>query len=245
MTRRFIIDPKLTEIFPALEIGVLVVRGLDNTPKPGAAFEQLLAEGVKAAARHLAAPEFAANPVVATWREAFKRFKTRKGARCSIEALLKRIANGNPVGSINPLVDIYNFISMKYGIPCGGETLAAIQGDLVLTVAEGGEPFLPLGAEADDPALPGEVIYRDGGGAVCRCFNWREAQRTMLTEATTDTILVLEQVDGTRSGDLQAALAELRDLVTGHLGGQAEMQVIKGAGAVEMEGMALARLPQP
>jgi len=234
MARKFIIDPQVAQLFPGLEIGVLVVRGMDNRKRPGTDFDQLLAQGVEASRRHLAASEFAANPVVSIWREAFKRFRTRKGARSSIEALLKRIANGNPVGSINPLVDIYNFISMKYGIPCGGEALGAIQGDLALAVATGGEPFLPLGAEADDPALPGEVVYRDGGGAVCRCFNWREAQRTMLGEATTDAILVLEQVDGSRPGELEAALDELDELARTHLGGLTERHVLKGAGWIEL-----------
>lgn len=234
MTRKFIVEPQVAELYPELEIGVLLVRGLDNRNHAGVDHGQLLEEGAREARRHLAAPEFAANPVVASWREAFRRFKAKKGARSSIEALLKRIANGNPVGSINPLVDIYNFISMKYAMPCGGEDLGAIQGDLALAVAAGGEPFQPLGAEADDPALPGEVIYRDGGGAVCRCFNWREAQRTMLTDGTTDAILVMEQVDGTRSRELETALAELGERVRRHLGGQAEMHVVKGAGCLEL-----------
>lgn len=235
MASRFVVEPQIADIFPALEIGVLVVRGVDNQKQVGVDYEQLLAEGVEESRRHLMAPEFASNPTVSIWREAFKRFKTKKGARSSIEALLKRIANGNPVGSINPLVDLYNFISMKYAIPCGGETLSAIQGDLVLTVAAGGEPFQPLGADADDPALPGEVIYKDEGGAVCRCFNWREAQRTMLTTETTDAILVMEQVDGTRSRELEAALAELGELIQKYLGGQVEMHVVKGSGCIEMD----------
>ena len=234
MTKKLIVEPQIAELFPALEIGVLVVRGIDNRKHPGMDFDRLLAEGVEESRRHLTATDFASNPAVATWREAFRRFKTRKGARSSIEALLKRIANGNPVGSINPLVDIYNFISMKYAMPCGGETLSAIQGDLVLTVAAGGEAFLPLGTEGDDPALPGEVIYRDDCGAVCRCFNWREAQRTMLTEETTDAVLVLEQVDGTRSRELEAALAELCELTRKHLGGVAEMNVVKGSGSIRI-----------
>jgi len=83
----------------------------------------------------------------------------------------ERIANGNPVGSINPLVDLYNLISMK----CGGETLDAIQGDLVL-----------------------------------------------------------EQVDGTRSRDLEAALAELGERIRTRLGGRTEPHVVKGAGRIDL-----------
>jgi DNA/RNA-binding domain of Phe-tRNA-synthetase-like protein len=82
--------------------------------------------------------------VIAVWREAFRKFKTRKGARASIEALLKRVQNGGRIGNINPLVDIYNSISLKYGLPCGGEDMDTFSGDLRLTTADGSEPFVPL-----------------------------------------------------------------------------------------------------
>lgn len=233
MTKRFIIDPAFTELFPEAVIGLVIARGIDNR-KGAFDYAPMLAEAAAQARAHLTEAEFSANPVVATWREAFKRFKTKKGVRASIEALLKRVSNGNPVGSINPLVDLYNVISMKHALPCGGETLAALEGDLRLTVASGGEPFFPLGAEADEPALPGEVIYRDDAGAVCRCFNWREAQRTMLTEETTDAVLVLELTDPSRLADLEAALAELAGLIREFLGGAAEIRVLHGSGSAPL-----------
>ena len=230
MSGHFRIEPSFTELFPEAVIGLVVAEGIDNR-KGDFDYAPLLAEGAALARQHLAGTEFAAHPVIAGWREAFRRFKTKKGVRSSIEALLKRVANDNPVGSINPLVDLYNVISMKYALPCGGETLAALEGDLRLTVAAGGEAFLPLGAEADEPALPGEVIYRDDAGAVCRCFNWREARRTMLTEATTGAVLVLELTDAARLPELEAALAELAELIRQHLGGTARIQVLRGAGS--------------
>jgi len=229
-----IVEPAVTGLLPDLCLGIVVARGIDNRIQAPERFQALLDEGIAASRRHLPSPEFADNPAIAVWRAAFKRFKIRKGARSSIEALLKRLQNGNPVNPINPLVDIYNFISMKHGIPCGGETLAAIRGDLRLTVAAGGEAFLPLGAEADDPALPGEVIYRDDLGAVCRCLNWREAQRTMLTEATTGALLCLEQVDRARWAELPAILEELAGLIRSHLGGTTRILQIQGAGRVEV-----------
>jgi DNA/RNA-binding domain of Phe-tRNA-synthetase-like protein len=230
MSGHFRIEPSFTELFPEAVIGLVVAEGIDNH-KGDFDYAPLLAEGAALARQRLAGTEFAAHPVTAGWREAFRRFKTKKGVRSSIEALLKRVANDNPVGSINPLVDLYNYISMKYALPCGGETLAALEGDLRLTVAAGGEAFLPLGAEADEPALPGEVIYRDDAGAVCRCFNWREARRTMLTEATTSAALVLELTDAARLPELEAALAELADLIRRHLSGTTRIQVLRGTGS--------------
>ena len=60
--------------------------------------------------------------------------------------------------------------------------------------AQGDESFLPLGADSDAPALPEEIIYYDEQGAICRCLNWREAQRTMLTEETQAAVLVIESI---------------------------------------------------
>ena len=52
----------------------------------------------------------------------------------------------------------------------------------MLGVAEGGEPFLPLGGDAEDPPLPGEVIYFDDvtRNVMCRRWNWRNGDRTKI-----------------------------------------------------------------
>ncbi len=101
---------------------------------------------------------------------------------------------------------------MKYGMPLGGEDLAAIAGDLHLGLAKGGESFFPLGAEADAPALAGELIYYDEQGAICRCLNWREAQRTMLKEETVNAVLFIESINEEQHLRADAAMAELKKI---------------------------------
>ncbi len=54
------------------------------------------------------------NAPVKAWREAYRLFKTKKGARCSVENLLKRVLKGKPVGHITPAVDIYNTVSLTF-----------------------------------------------------------------------------------------------------------------------------------
>ena len=49
------------------------------------------------------------------WRQAFTKFKTKKGARSSIEALLKRVSQGRECNLINPLVDLYNLRCSLWG----------------------------------------------------------------------------------------------------------------------------------
>lgn len=220
---RFIAETSFWELFPDARLGVLVVRNLDNSQRDNAAIAQALADAHEVALQHIPADTWMDNEVVRRWREAFQKFKTKKGARSSIEALLKRVSNGNAISSINPLVDVYNAISLRYGVPVGGEDLDAVQGDIRLTLAEGGEAFRPLGAESDEPALPGELVYKDEAGAICRCWNWREAERTMLTESTTDAIMVLEAVDASTDEAFWQATDALAKAIRTHLGADVEV----------------------
>ncbi|MFI8710997.1 B3/4 domain-containing protein [Brevibacillus brevis] len=223
---RFIVEDDFWSLFPHAKIGIVICQGIDNSSRDVEKYEKLLREAEKEAHKFLRLEEFSSNPVISVWREAFQKFKTKKGARCSIEALLKRVKNGNPIGTINPLVDIYNSISLRYGFPCGGEDIDTFIGDIRLTQANGNEPFLPLGQDENASPYEGEIVYKDDEGAICRCWNWREAQRTMLTENTKNAFLCMELVDETRIDEFHMALKELSDLVPQHLGGMVKMEVL-------------------
>ncbi|MBX9075077.1 B3/4 domain-containing protein [Streptococcus anginosus] len=219
------VENEFWELFPQAQISIMVVKGLDNSvdESKDPYFKSLLDKGSKRAEDFIVDETFTQNDVIQEWRGAFSKFKTKKGARSSIEALLKRVSQGREFNPINPLVDIYNSVSLSYAVPCGGEDIAKIQGGLHLGKAQGGEPFFPLGAETDAPALPEEIIYYDDEGAVCRCFNWREAQRTMLTEDTTDAVLVIEAINEDQAKHAQAAMQELQSLVEDYFGVKGEI----------------------
>lgn len=224
--KRFIVEDEFWSLFPDARIGVIVCHGIDNSAGNTGKYEGLLRHAEMEAHKFFEKEEFSSNPAIAVWREAFKQFKTKKGARASIEALLKRVQNGNQIGNINPLVDIYNSISLRYGLPCGGEDIDAFSGDLRLTKANGNEPFIPLGEEENSPPYEGEIVYKDEAGAVCRCWNWREALRTILTEKTKNAFLCIELADDSRLDDLEAGLSDLAALVSENLGGDVKIQIL-------------------
>lgn len=228
--QKFVAEDSFWELFPDAAIGVIVVSGMRRAdevpPEDAAAIARLLREANEQADRHLTSNTISENEVVRVWREAYRRFKTKKGARCSIENLLKRVLKGNPVGSITPSVDVYNAVSLKYALPVGGEDADALVGDFRLGVTEGGDAFLPLGEDEEDPTLPGELCYRDDEGAVCRCFNWRDGQRSALTDESERAFLVMECVDPARIDDLRAALDEFAGLMERYLGATVEHRAI-------------------
>lgn len=195
--KKFVTEDSFWQLFPGASLGVIVARGMkpanEISPEDAQAIEQLLIRANALAEKHLESPTLSENAPVRAWRQAYQQFKTKRGARCSIENLLKRVLKGNPVGSISPSVDLYNAISLKYALPLG----------------EGAE---------NDPTLPGELAYVDDAGAVCRCWNWRDGVRTALTDNTGNAFLIVECVDSGRIEDCRAATEELAQLVEQHLG---------------------------
>ncbi|EQG18564.1 B3/4 domain protein [Clostridioides difficile DA00062] len=158
--KKFVIEDAFWNLFPSAKIGVVICNDIDNSIKDED-YKKIILKGEEEALKYLEDSEFSNNQVIKVWREAFKKFKTKKGARSSIEALLKRVHNGNNIGTINPLVDIYNFISLKYALPCGGEDIDKFIGDIRLTRAIGNEEFIPLGTDENSFPYEGEIIYKD------------------------------------------------------------------------------------
>lgn len=224
--KKFIIEDDFWELFPNAKIGIITCNGIDNTIKDENQYKDMISQGEKEALSHLPNEEFSSNEVIKVWRDAFKKFKTKKGARSSIEALLKRVSTGKGLGTINPLVDIYNSISLKYAMPCGGEDMDKFIGDIRLTKATGDESFITLGSDRSEPPYEGEIVYKDDEGAICRCWNWRESVRTMLTEDTKNAFLCIELVDENRDKEFENALKELSQLVEENLGGKSEISIL-------------------
>ena len=174
---KFIASESFWELFPEAEIGIVLLKDIKMEEKSSREIKDKLDEAHDKALTYLTKPVLSENQVIKVWRDAFRLFKTKKGARSSIEALLKRVAKDNDVGSINPLVDIYNAASLNYALPCGAEDIDKFVGDLRLEVTQGGDDFQAIGEDKNSPTLEGELCYRDDEGAVCRCFNWREMDK--------------------------------------------------------------------
>jgi len=225
---RFLIHDTFWQLFPDALIGVVVARKLDNTPAERPNIAALLADAAVAAAAGLG-EDIAAHPAIAPWRQAYQAFGAKPSKyRSSIEGLL-RSARAQRIRSVSPLVDLYNAVSLRHMLPCGGEDLAAVRGDIRLERASGGEHFVPLGAQEAEPPAPGEVIYRDDLGVICRCWNWREADRTKLTPATTDAFLCIEALPPRDESHLRAACEDLAALAREKLGARASVELLSRA----------------
>jgi DNA/RNA-binding domain of Phe-tRNA-synthetase-like protein len=216
------IEPSFWDLFPGALIGTVVVSGIDNRTATETCAE-LLQTQIASTSGAIGDAEIGSLPAVAPWRQAYSAFGVKPSKyKSSIENLLRSAVSGR-LRSINPLVDLYNVVSLQHRLPCGGEDLAAVEGPIRLTRALGDESFVPLGGQTSEPPPPGAVIYRDDAGVICSCWNWREADRTKLTASTTDAFLCIEALPPTSSLLLRSACDDLAALVTAHLGGSADV----------------------
>lgn len=215
--KKFIVEEKFKQVFPDYKLAVVICKNIDNHLEDENICRKLLDDAQKQSLKFIKNENFSTNEVIQIWRDAYSKFKTKKGARSSIEALLKRVSKGNDIGTINPLVDIYNSISLKYGLPCGGEDIDKFAGNIRLTKADGNENFITYGSDVSEPPYEGEIIYKDDEGAICRCFNYRECVRTCLSNNTTKAFMIIETVDPKSKERLVQAIEELSELIKQHL----------------------------
>jgi DNA/RNA-binding domain of Phe-tRNA-synthetase-like protein len=211
------------DLFPDARIALVVCRGLSNRTSPEEAEElsrTLRASQDRALAAFGDAP-ISEHPRIRCWREAYRAFGAKpKDNPSSIESLLRRSQKGEPLRHINKLVDLYNVVSLTHFLPAGGEDLDRLEGDLFLTRASADEAAVMLLGEREARApKPGEIIYKDANGAICRRWNWKEAERSKLTEETTNALLVLEAIPPIAPAELDGASAALSRMVLERCGG--------------------------
>ena len=130
-----------------------------------------------------------------SWAEAFRKFGAKhKKTPSSSAALIKRYEKTGELPIINPFVDIYNQVSVDFGIPIGGEDIAKYKGMPVLKISDGTEPFKikQSGETVIDYPKPEEVIWCDDEGVTCRRWNWRQGPRTAIDDTSTDCWFILE-----------------------------------------------------
>jgi DNA/RNA-binding domain of Phe-tRNA-synthetase-like protein len=219
------IDPALFRAFPGYVRHVVLAEGLDNSRGPEALpeLEALLREAEAAVRADKAYTELKTHPRLASWREAFQAFGVNPN-KCppSICNLIKRVRGGAALPFINPLVCIFNVVSLHHGIPAGGDDLDKVAGGVRLGYADGTETYVPLGQpEARETPHPGEIILVDtgNGDVFCRAWVWRNGHNSRIESATARVLINIDALMPVTPAGGRAAAEEVADLVGRFCGG--------------------------
>ena len=210
----FAYDSHIVAQFPTIRAGVIHATGLTNRPSPPALVDSYRRAQADAAAR-LAATPIADLPSVAAWRRAFTRFGAKPTQyRNAAEALLRRLAKHGDIPTVNTLVDIGNLVSIRYALPVAVFDLTQAAGPITVRFATGAERFTGLGESTSVHPEPGEVIFVDPEGVVsARRWCWRQSAQSATGPDTTAALVVVEGLHDTAGADVEAALADLAELL--------------------------------
>lgn len=215
----FSIQKELFDLLPDLTIGVVVARGLDNT-HPSAEIDQLLQQAIEELKKNFVGDKAQDHPRIKPWRNAFTKLGI-SGSKfpSSVESMARRILKGDPFPKINPLVDLYNSISLKHLVPMGGHDLDTLQGNIYLRFAEGWEPFTPMGGGEGITVPKGELVYRDDAEVLTRNWVWRQCEKDKATDKTKNIFIPIDVLGEVGSKRAEEIIDELSELIPKHLGG--------------------------
>lgn len=210
--RKIIIDKEIFEKFSDFKRGVIIIEDINNTVA-NTEIDNLLADQIQ--------ERIKSGPVgeefIKCWEEVYLKFGVNPNKfPPSIKSLLKRIDKGGKIPFINSAVALFNYISIKYLIPCGGDDVEKIEGNLHLGFAKGNENFTPLGSQEKESPEAGEVIYFDDKtqNIMCRRWSWRNGDFTKITENTKKIVINLEGIGPASQDLIIQARDELAALLT-------------------------------
>jgi DNA/RNA-binding domain of Phe-tRNA-synthetase-like protein len=204
----------------------VLAHDVSNGPSPEP-LQHLLREAEASVRTRLTLEGIAEEPRIKSWREAYRAFGAKPSEfRSSIEGLARRALRGDPLPSINALVDIGNVISLRHLVPAGGHAIDVLTEDIALRLATGRESFIPFGSDQAEHPLPGEVIFAEGETVLTRRWTWRQATHTLTLPETAAIEFNVDGLPPVTSADVERACAEISQLVGQFCGGRVRCELL-------------------
>lgn len=205
-----------------------VARGFDNR-RYHPDFARYRADLVERLRGELTPESAAADPVLKGFRDLHDAVgRSNRRFPSSVESLVGLFLRRGILPSVNPVVDVYNAVSLETHLSLGAHDLDTLRGDVTLRLTAGGERFFPMGGAGPEAVGAGEYAYVDGDGEVLCRLEVRQSDRTKMTEATTAGFFLVQGNRSTSRAQVEAALARLVELTERFCGGRFEHSRVIG-----------------
>ena len=225
---RYTIAPAVFERYPLFRRAVLVARGVDNRRELSEV--AALLRDAEATARRDELADFKNHPALAAWADVFRSMNLNPNRYPpSVVNLIKRTRKGTALPYVNTLVALFNCVSLRHLVPCGGDDLDAVTGDLRLDFARGDECYVPLGRPdtLEHPPVD-EIVYMDTGNkdVFCRAWCWKNGDRSKLLPSTTRAAINVDVMSADGEAALAPIAAELTGWLTRYAGAEVECHIM-------------------
>ena len=217
----FRVDKKIANVGDGIYTGVVVAYGLDNkTDCPQIAM--LLQNEVKRVYNSFNGQSVKDIESLNIYRDAMKNLGINPlKFPCSIEAILTRIIKKGELPSFGPVVDLGNYISVKYQVPVGVHDMDTMTDDLYIRLATLDDCKSEENQYEGDKLVEGEPVYATGTSVRTRRWLWRQMQAGRVSEESTNFIFPIDGFNGNKE-TINAACNELVALLKSVFGVDAE-----------------------
>ncbi len=208
--RKIIVEDAVFQLFPEFKRGLVIVKDLKNFAIQAEIEEMMESKRVLRQNCPLD------HEYIRAWDEMHRKFGSNPNKfPPSIKSLIKRAQRGDQIPFVNSVVALFNYISLKHLLPCGGDDLESIQGNLRLGIATGDENFLPLGGTQIEHPFPGEIIYYDDmtKNVMCRRWNWRNGDFSKILTSTKKLVINVDGAEAVPKETVIRARDELAELL--------------------------------
>ncbi len=202
------IDTSIRTACPAAALGCLTAR-VYTRPSESGLLALLEQEERRLSVRTVA--KIGENAAVSATRNAYRAFgKDPHRYRNSAEAMMRRLAQGKGLYTINNVVEINNLLSLQSGYSMGTYDREHLCGTLSWRVGREGETYPGIGKDAIN--LYGLPVLCDAQGPFGNPSS--DGTRAMITQETKDLFFCIYAFDGTER--LPALLAQASGLFSAH-----------------------------
>ncbi len=218
----FSIHQSVAEKWPDVHIGFAIIKGIEvKKTRPDLEEEK---KNIYQTLSKITTDDINKIPEIQSYRKMYKEMKIDwHSRRPSPEALLRRISQGKNLYTINTCVDAYNLIVLKNHVSSGAFDLDKIEFPTVLRLAKEGETILLLGDSEPTKYTSTEVAYFDQNGGYNIDFNYRDAQRTAVTEQTKNIMINIDGVYSISRKQVEQSLKQTIQIIQKYCGGTVEV----------------------
>ena len=218
----FAIGKSMSVKYPSINIGIAIIKEVtikNNDPKLTKEIQHFTDSQ-----QNLTNEIIGSYPEIQIYRKVYKEMGLDwHSKRPSPEALLRRIALKKGLYEINTCVDAYNLIVMKNRVSIGAFDMDKLKFPTALRFPIEGEEILLLGDKTPTKYKPTDLAYFDQVGGYNIYFNYRDAQRTAVTENTKDILLNIDGIYDITREKVEKSLKESIDIILKYCGGKVEL----------------------
>lgn len=218
----FKIDKKILNTGTGVFTGVVYATGIDNATN-NLEINKMLEDEIARAKQDFEGVNLREADFLQEYREAFKSFGINPTKyQCSIESMITRIVKKGEFPLLSPVVNLGNYISLKYRLPVGVHDADTLSEDLCIRLATSDDCANVENNLDSDHLVEGEPVYVSGNSVRTRRWLWRQLPAGRVNENSTNFIF---PIDGFTSNKekVEAACEELAELLSKFFNSNAEV----------------------